>query len=247
MKPLVLDGANISEIPTANPLELRAATTANASLNIPHGTAPTSPANGDVWTTSAGIYVRINGVTVGPLSAGGGGGSGVWTHIETLSPSASATIQSTGFAGFGYRVVWFDLNLTVSSNDATLLARYIVGGSVISSGDYHRAHSHRTSGGNTAVSDATTGTAIFLCGSTANFGVGNAAGKGLSGEMKLYSPDNTTIYKKSHVSTTYYSPTSNINSSGAASYVGATSAVGGVEFSLTAGTMTGTIAVYGLT
>ena len=35
-----------------------------ASLNIQHGTDPTSPVNGDVWTTSAaGILARINGAT----------------------------------------------------------------------------------------------------------------------------------------------------------------------------------------
>ena len=45
-----------------------AATTSLAPLRIPHGTAPTSPTNGDMWTTTAGLYVRINGVTVGPLS-----------------------------------------------------------------------------------------------------------------------------------------------------------------------------------
>jgi hypothetical protein len=39
-----------------------------APLNIPHGTAPTSPNNGDIWTTTAGLFVRINGTTVGPLS-----------------------------------------------------------------------------------------------------------------------------------------------------------------------------------
>lgn len=39
-----------------------------ASLTIPHGSAPTSPANGDMWTTTAGLFVQINGVTVGPLS-----------------------------------------------------------------------------------------------------------------------------------------------------------------------------------
>lgn len=39
-----------------------------AGLNIPHGTAPSAPQNGDIWTTAAGIYVRINGATVGPLS-----------------------------------------------------------------------------------------------------------------------------------------------------------------------------------
>lgn len=49
-----------------------AATTSLAPLRIPHGTAPSSPTNGDVWTTSAGLYARINGVTVGPLGAGGG-------------------------------------------------------------------------------------------------------------------------------------------------------------------------------
>lgn len=43
-------------------------TTAKSSARFPHGTAPTSPVNGDVWTTTAGIFVRINGSTVGPLS-----------------------------------------------------------------------------------------------------------------------------------------------------------------------------------
>lgn len=37
-----------------------------ASLNLPHGTAPSSPSNGDVWTTTGGLYSRINGSTVGP-------------------------------------------------------------------------------------------------------------------------------------------------------------------------------------
>lgn len=44
-----------------------AATVNAASLNIPVGVAPTSPVNGDVWETSAGIFGRSNGVTVGPL------------------------------------------------------------------------------------------------------------------------------------------------------------------------------------
>lgn len=48
---------------------LAAATTSYASLNLPHGSAPTSPVNGDVWTTSSGLFVRVNGATVGPLAA----------------------------------------------------------------------------------------------------------------------------------------------------------------------------------
>jgi hypothetical protein len=32
-------------------------------VRIPHGSAPASPVDGDIWTTSAGLFVRINGVT----------------------------------------------------------------------------------------------------------------------------------------------------------------------------------------
>lgn len=44
-----------------------ATSTTRAGFNVPHGTAPTTPVDGDVWTTTAGVFVRINGATVGPL------------------------------------------------------------------------------------------------------------------------------------------------------------------------------------
>lgn len=49
-------------------LRTEASTTSQASLKIPHGSAPTSPVDGDVWTTTAGLFVQVNGSTVGPLS-----------------------------------------------------------------------------------------------------------------------------------------------------------------------------------
>jgi len=49
-------------------LLLPAGTTGIASLRIPHGAAPSSPVNGDIWTTTAGLFIRINGATVGPLT-----------------------------------------------------------------------------------------------------------------------------------------------------------------------------------
>lgn len=64
-----------------------AATTSIASINLPHGTAPTSPTNGDVWTTTSGIYVRINNSTVGPLGTGGGGS---YSFNSPLSESGGA-------------------------------------------------------------------------------------------------------------------------------------------------------------
>lgn len=39
-----------------------------AGLRLPHGAAPTAPVDGDLWTTTAGLFVRINGATVGPLN-----------------------------------------------------------------------------------------------------------------------------------------------------------------------------------
>lgn len=40
-----------------------ASTTSRAGLRIPHGSAPSSPVNGDFWTDTSGAYVRINGAT----------------------------------------------------------------------------------------------------------------------------------------------------------------------------------------
>lgn len=66
---LTVGGATSLAALTATGLVTTAASaTGSAGLNVPEGTAPTSPVNGDIWATSAGLYVRINGGTVGPLS-----------------------------------------------------------------------------------------------------------------------------------------------------------------------------------
>lgn len=36
----------------------------SAGLSVPHGAAPSSPANGDVWSTTAAFFGRLNGATV---------------------------------------------------------------------------------------------------------------------------------------------------------------------------------------
>jgi hypothetical protein len=37
--------------------------TGAAGLRLPHGAAPTSPVNGDLWTTTSGAFLRVNGAT----------------------------------------------------------------------------------------------------------------------------------------------------------------------------------------
>lgn len=67
---LKLDTATVTafSVSQAGTLTTKATAAGAAGLNLPHGTAPAAPVDGDMWTTTAGLFVRINGSTVGPLS-----------------------------------------------------------------------------------------------------------------------------------------------------------------------------------
>jgi hypothetical protein len=64
---LVGDGTAAPTTNTTGKLITSAPTTDAAGFNLPHGTAPSSPVNGDTWTTTSGLFARINGATVGPF------------------------------------------------------------------------------------------------------------------------------------------------------------------------------------
>lgn len=53
----------------AGKLNLPASTTTYAPLNVGAGSAPSSPVNGDFWSTSSGFYGRVAGSTVGPFGS----------------------------------------------------------------------------------------------------------------------------------------------------------------------------------
>jgi hypothetical protein len=53
-------------------LRLAAGTTSKSSARIPHGVAPTTPVNGDVWTTDQGVFARVNGSTADLTVIGSG-------------------------------------------------------------------------------------------------------------------------------------------------------------------------------
>lgn len=60
----------ISTLTTTGKHTTAASTTTVAGLNLPQGAAPTSPVNGDLWTTSSGLFAQIAGGTVGPFTGG---------------------------------------------------------------------------------------------------------------------------------------------------------------------------------
>ncbi len=53
-------------------LTTASSTSSAAGFNIPQGQTPTAPQNGDIWTTLSGVFVQINGTTIGPLAGAGG-------------------------------------------------------------------------------------------------------------------------------------------------------------------------------
>lgn len=79
----------------SGPLTLPASTTAGATLNIPQGVGPTSPVNGDIWTTSAGLFIRIATITrqLATLT-----GSETFTNKTFTAPISTGDIQLNGSA-----------------------------------------------------------------------------------------------------------------------------------------------------
>jgi len=84
------------------PVSFEAGTTSYSSLKIPHGTAPSSPVDGDLWSTTSGFFGRVNGSTVGPFGTGGWAltGTSTLTGAVDIVGSSSNTLKHT-FAGLG--------------------------------------------------------------------------------------------------------------------------------------------------
>ncbi len=86
----------VNAITAAVQIQAPASTTSAAPINLGQGTAPTSPVDGDVWITSAGMFVRAGGSTAGPFSAGGGGTIGGSIAVNQVAFGSGAnTIQGS--------------------------------------------------------------------------------------------------------------------------------------------------------
>jgi hypothetical protein len=100
------DYVNVTGDTMTGKLSTVASATTGAGLTLPHGAAPTSPVNGDLWTTTAGLYARINSGTVGPLIAGaylplaGGTMTGPLTlNTSTTAPALDSTVTLSAATG----------------------------------------------------------------------------------------------------------------------------------------------------
>jgi hypothetical protein len=87
-------------VPMNNPtftgkLTTQPSSTYSAGISIPQGTAPTTPSNGDVWTTANGLYVQINGVTMGPFAIGQPVSNPGWFKNLVIKTPASTQVTVT--------------------------------------------------------------------------------------------------------------------------------------------------------
>ena len=113
-----------------------ASTTSSASFRIPPGIAPTTPVNGDFWTTNAGIFVQINGITVSPLITAGvgtnqtvlqGNASGTPTFVSTLPVTVQEDITATGTVTSG---TWSSAIAGTITGNATLSGNLVFGATI---------------------------------------------------------------------------------------------------------------------
>ena len=73
------------------PLVTIASSGSAAGFNMPAGSAPSSPNNGDMWSTTLGLYIRINGVTIGPLSGATSSSFAASNPLAVTFPSGIVT------------------------------------------------------------------------------------------------------------------------------------------------------------
>lgn len=69
------------------------AAVAGAGFNLPHGTAPNTPANGDIWTTTAAVFAYLNG-TIAQLATDAALTAGLATKAASSHTHAQADITN---------------------------------------------------------------------------------------------------------------------------------------------------------
>ena len=96
-----LVGRDTSDTLTNKKVVLDASATATAALRITPGQAPSSPINGDVWTTNAGMFAQINNSTVGPFAAAASSTVNSWNgRVGAVTMGGSDVTTALGYVPY---------------------------------------------------------------------------------------------------------------------------------------------------
>jgi len=109
LNPLFVGGTLTAKLNTL------ASATGGAGLNAPHGAAPTTPANGDVWTTTAGVFARVNGATQQLDVVDNTAWSTSSPTVTALSGTFTTVAAAVRYKQIG-ETVFFSCKVTVTTN-----------------------------------------------------------------------------------------------------------------------------------
>ena len=158
--------------------------TNGAGFNIAHGAAPTTPVNGDIWTTTSGVFARINAGTQQLMSLGNTQTvSGSITFSNASQTLGNSTAASTINVGTGATLTATTKAVNIGTNGVSgsttnITVGPVLGASTTSIGNTTAASTLNLASGATltattkAVNIGTNGVA----GSTTNITIGSTTG-----------------------------------------------------------------------
>lgn len=226
----LLDGANTWS----------AAQTFSADITVPDEAYDATNWNGSTEVpTKNAVRDKIES-----LSTSGG----VPILLETQTPSAAASVDLESFAGGGYALIWIICDLTVSSDGANIQGRSKHNGTYQTGANYHRVGTASNTGGTADTFNTATGTAMLFSGDDSGFTVGNDATENWTADIRLYYPDNASKNKRVRCEAFYSNASGDLiacSASGMWAGTDSTAALQGLRIMPSAGTITGTIKVFG--
>ena len=109
-------------------------TTSKASINIPNGTAPTSPTNGDVWGASNHLFAQLNGSTFQldqqTLALVTAAGATTTNSITVRHIGGSGSAPTSGSLGANVTSVTVDPNSTDGNMQLKIITNAAVAGTI---------------------------------------------------------------------------------------------------------------------
>ena len=196
-----------------------------------------------VATGSAGQVLTSAGAGAVPTFADAGGG--MHTLISTATISNAATAAVTGMDSTYSRYLVTINNLVPANNEVSVYMQVIIGGSVQTGANYPYGNNTRNSGSG-AEGNESGGSTFFKISKS---DMGNATGENYSGEVTLYNPSETSLFKNIGWRSVYTVGNGTVDSNiGGGMYSSGQAAITGISIKMASGNITSAvIKLYGIT
>jgi hypothetical protein len=160
--------------------------TNGAGFNIAHGVAPTTPVNGDIWTTTSGLFARINAGTKQLMNLGDTQTvSGNITFSNASSTYGSSTATGTINVASG-------ATISASTKTVNVATGGVVGSTTLTTIGPVLGASTTSIGGTTAASTLNLATGATISGSTKTVNIGTAGVAGSTTNIAIGSTTGTS-------------------------------------------------------